>query len=155
MKKLFLIGMLLLSAVAAGCSSDHINEAEHTSMGDIREETSDASTLPGFLDDKPEDMQVLYTAVAQHKELLEQMPCYCGCGDSVGHKNNYDCFIHDEGGNREVVWDSHATKCGVCLEIAAKSILDKRDGKSAKDIRQNIDKIYQNGYGEPTPTPDI
>ena len=42
-----------------------------------------------------------------------------------------------------MVWDDHGTRCGVCLEIAAQSILDLRDGMSIKDIRTKVDEKYK------------
>ncbi|WP_157130882.1 PCYCGC motif-containing (lipo)protein [Halobacillus mangrovi] len=162
-KGLLLFG-LILGSFLTGCSagqnststtqSDDENQTEHVN-GDLREETASKDKLPAFLDDKNEDMQTLYTAVSQNKDLLENMPCYCGCGESVGHKNNYDCFIHETKANGSVVWDDHATKCGVCLEIAAKSIIDHQERKSVKQIREDIDKTYGENYAEPTPTPEI
>ncbi|HZG72130.1 MAG TPA: PCYCGC motif-containing (lipo)protein [Chondromyces sp.] len=134
-------------------SEEHSNH-EHMSH-DIREETSGADQLPEFLKDKPEDMQIIYAAAAKHQELLENMPCYCGCGESANHKNNYDCFIHENKENGAVVWDDHGTKCGVCLEIAAQSMSEFINGKSINEIRDMIDEQYKDGYAAPTPTPAI
>ncbi|MGI8316337.1 PCYCGC motif-containing (lipo)protein [Halobacillus mangrovi] len=160
-KGILIIG-LILGSFLTGCSSDEDSTSqsgeetntEHVN-GDLREETADKDKLPAFLNDKSEDMQTLYTAVSQNKDLLENMPCYCGCGESVGHKNNYDCFIHENKEDGSVVWDDHATKCGVCLEIAAQSIIDHQEGKSIKQIRQDIDQTYGEDYAEPTPTPEV
>ncbi|MBI3129390.1 MAG: hypothetical protein HYZ11_17405 [Candidatus Tectomicrobia bacterium] len=33
-----------------------------------------------------------YQAARDHPELLERMPCYCGCYQSAGHQNNLDCY---------------------------------------------------------------
>ena len=33
-------------------------------------------------------MKDIYTVAGQNAELLDWIPCYCGCGESVGHKNN-------------------------------------------------------------------
>lgn len=155
--KLLFISFLIIGSTLAGCSSDASEDTGDTqhAHGDLREETASAAELPTFLDEKPEDMQMLYTAAAQSKDLLEQMPCYCGCGDSAGHRNNYDCFIHENKESGAVTWDDHATKCGVCLEIAAQAIIDHQDGKSVKEIRDEIDKAYEEGYAEPTPTPAV
>lgn len=30
-------------------------------------------------------------------EVLENMPCYCGCYGSSGHRNNLDCFTDNHG----------------------------------------------------------
>ncbi|MFJ7680026.1 PCYCGC motif-containing (lipo)protein [Peribacillus sp. NPDC097264] len=128
---------------------------DHTVSGDVQEETSGKATAPEFLSGKPEDMKTIYLAVAQNQALLEKIPCYCGCGEEAGHKNNYDCFIHENKKNGAVVWDDHGTKCGVCLEIAAQSILDLNDGMTIKDIRDKVDKAYKKGYAKPTPTPEV
>ncbi|RDY72509.1 PCYCGC motif-containing (lipo)protein [Halobacillus sp. SY10] len=155
-KSLFLILTLLIGTVLAGCSSESEEEAhiEHVN-GDIREETASVKTLPSFMDEKPQEMHDIYMAAAQSKELLENIPCYCGCGDSVGHRDNYDCFVNKTNEDGSIVWDDHGTKCGVCMEIAAQSIIDYQDGKSIKEIREKIDSTYENGYAEPTPTPAL
>lgn len=165
MKKLFIIALIMINMVLAACSSteeEHANkhtdqgqETQEMQIGDIREETAGPQELPEFLKEKPEDMKIIYQAVALNAELLEKMPCYCGCGESVGHKDNYDCFIHDNKEDGRIVWDDHGTKCIVCLEIAAQSISDYQDGKSIKEIRKEIDEKYKEGYAEPTPTEEV
>ena len=169
-KSLFVLIMLVISIFSVACSNtneekvskektsqttkDHEQHSEVAS-GDIREETASNEVLPEFLKEKSEDMQVIYANAAQNKELLEKIPCYCGCGESAGHKNNYDCFIHENKEDGKVVWDDHGTKCGVCLEIAAQSVSDLKSGKSIKQIRQTIDEKYKSGYAKPTPTPEV
>ena len=37
-----------------------------------------------------------YKAARENPELLEKMPCYCGCF-SQGHTSNYDCFVDNHG----------------------------------------------------------
>ncbi|GIN92910.1 hypothetical protein J22TS1_39610 [Siminovitchia terrae] len=163
MKKLFIVALIMINMVLAACSStekehaddQHVSEGQEMQHGDIREETSGPQELPEFLEGKPEDMQIVYQAAALNKELLEKMPCYCGCGESVGHKDNYDCFIHDNKDDDRIVWDDHGTKCIVCLEIAAQSISDYKNGKSIKEIRKEIDEKYKEGYAEPTPTKEV
>ncbi|WP_027409103.1 PCYCGC motif-containing (lipo)protein [Anoxybacteroides tepidamans] len=152
--------VLSFSLLMGACSSNEAKEHHHTaayttSSGDIRETTKSIDHLPSFLSQYEEDMAVLYQQAAKHRELLESIPCYCGCGQSAGHKNNYDCFVHENKKDGSVVWDDHATKCGVCLEIAAESITAYEQGKSIKEIRQMIDSKYKEGYAEPTPTKSL
>ncbi len=47
-----------------------------------------------------------YQAALDIPEYLEQIPCYCGCGEIEGHKNNLDCFIKSRDGDK-VAWDEH------------------------------------------------
>ncbi|RWR04529.1 PCYCGC motif-containing (lipo)protein [Siminovitchia fortis] len=163
MKKLAIVALIMINMVLAACSNtgkehaeeQHAGEGQEMQLGDIREETGGPQELPPFLEGKPEDMQTVYQAAALNKDLLEKIPCYCGCGESVGHKDNYDCFIHDNKEDGRIVWDDHGTKCIVCLEIAAQSISDYRNGKSVKEIRKEIDEKYKEGYAEPTPTEEV
>lgn len=153
-----IISLFMLSACSgqdAGTDKESHSEHQETALSDLREETQSAEKLPNFLKEKPEEMQLIYAAAANHKELLENIPCYCGCADSVGHKDNYDCFVHENKENGAVVWDDHGTKCGICQEIAVQSIKEYQDGKDIKEIRTIIDEQYKEGYPKPTPTPDV
>ncbi|MCQ5365699.1 PCYCGC domain-containing protein [Anoxybacillus salavatliensis] len=153
MRKRFMFSSILsVSLLFSGCAqkeNDHV--AEHQT-GDIREETASVHELPSFLASYNESMVHLYEQVAAHRALLENIPCYCGCGESAGHENNYDCFVYENKSNGAIVWDDHATKCGVCLEIASISIEQYEKGMSIKDIRHFIDETYKEGYAKPTPT---
>ncbi|TYS63568.1 hypothetical protein FZC76_18935 [Sutcliffiella horikoshii] len=131
----------------------HHNEKPSFFQGDLREETASVEVLPSFLKDKPEDMQLIYSAAAQHKEVLEYIPCYCGCGTSAGHKSSYNCFVYENKEDGSLTWDDHGTRCGVCLEIAATSVMEYSKGKSVEEIRLMIDEAYKEGYSTPTPTP--
>jgi hypothetical protein len=131
----------------------HSETTKHAANGDLQEETKSVDTLPAFLKDKPESMVTIYSAAAKSKDLLESMPCYCGCGESANHKSNYDCFVAENKKDGSIVWDDHGTRCGVCLEIAAESVVQYNDGKSAKEIREYIDNKYKEGYAKPTQTP--
>ena len=127
--------------------------AHQLKNGDIQEETESAEVLPEFLKDRPEQMRTVYKAAALNEEVLSSVPCYCGCGDSAGHKSSLNCFVAEIKDNGAVLWDDHGTRCNVCIEIAAESIAQFKDGKSLKEIRTYIDDKYKEGYAKPTPTP--
>jgi len=38
-----------------------------------------------------------YKAAKDAPEVLEHMPCYCGCFASSGHRNNLDCYTDNHG----------------------------------------------------------
>ncbi|WP_025116010.1 PCYCGC motif-containing (lipo)protein [Lysinibacillus fusiformis] len=128
------------------------HEGDSHASGDIQEETASANVLPSFLEDKQENIRLVYQVAGQSTEILEWMPCYCGCGESSGHKSNLNCFIHEKREDGSIVWDDHGTRCLVCLEIAVQSAKMHQDGKSLKEIRQVIDETYKEGYAKPTPT---
>ncbi|MEK3808418.1 PCYCGC motif-containing (lipo)protein [Metabacillus sp. SLBN-84] len=156
----FMTAFLSCSLILSGCQEsagnenheDHSSHSSFKNSGDIREETPSAEVLPAFLDKQPDEIKTLYAAAARHEDLLSYMPCYCGCGESAGHKDNGDCFINERKEDGTIVWDDHGTKCGVCLEIAAKAIIEREKGTSVKEVRQMIDEQYKEGYAEPTDT---
>lgn len=126
---------------------------EHAPNGDLWETTASRDELPTFLNEYSENIQIIYQAAGKSMELLQWIPCYCGCGDHAGHRSSLNCFVKQVNQNGSVVWDDHGTRCNVCLEIAAEAIEMKQDGKTVKEIRQYIDEKYKEGYANPTDTP--
>jgi len=64
-----------------------------------------------------------YKFATEYPEVLEQMSCFCGCGqhgseasDGRPHRFLRDCFINDRG-----EYDSHASTCDVCIGIALRA----------------------------------
>ena len=163
MKKRFMLIMFILTLVLSACGDkaqphvedDHMEVGHEKQLpnGDIQEATESAAVLPKFLDDKPEEMRLVYQVAASASDVLAYMPCYCGCGESAGHGNNLNCFVDEIREDGTVVWDDHGTRCLVCLEIAVQSVQLKQEGKSMKEIREFIDDTYKEGYAEPTDTP--
>jgi len=156
-----LAGVLLLAACnnedAATSEKEPIEAAgahagHDYAVGDIQEETDSASVLPSFLDNQTDLIRAAYQIAGQAPEVLEWMPCYCGCGESAGHKSNMNCFIQEVKEDGKIVWDDHGTRCNVCIEIAVNSVKMHKDGKSLKEIRQTIDENYKDGYAKPTDT---
>jgi hypothetical protein len=147
---------LTLFVVGCGKQEDEHANADHSVnhlSGDIQEKTASLKELPTFLNGLNENISMIYAVAGQNAELLDWMPCYCGCAESVGHKSNKNCFIKEMNEDGSVVWDDHGTRCGVCMEIAVESARMKQEGKSEKEIRQYIDEKYKEGYAPPTNTP--
>ncbi|MGF9964354.1 PCYCGC motif-containing (lipo)protein [Bacillus rhizoplanae] len=134
-------------------SSSTSPHEHHQEQRDIAETTKGIDTLPSFLSGHDAQIKQVYAVAAKHAELLQWIPCYCGCGESVGHKSNKDCFIREIKKNGQVVWDSHATTCVNCLQIALDAARLQDKGKSTLEIRNYIDNKYKEGYAKPTPTP--
>jgi hypothetical protein len=92
-----------------------------------------------------------YTYATKHPDMLEQIPCYCGCGDHSGHRFLRDCFIHDDW-----TYDEHARYCDVCIGEALKVQNYLAQGKTLEEARALIDKEYGPKYAEGrTKTPPV
>lgn len=95
--------------------------------------------------------QEAYVFAIEHSDVLQWMPCYCGC-TAMGHGNNVDCFLksHDAHG---VAFEQHASQCGICVQTALTAKAMHARGASLLEIRQAIDKSM-GGSGAPgTDTP--
>ncbi|MCC3375738.1 PCYCGC domain-containing protein [Cohnella sp. REN36] len=124
-----------------------------TPNGDLQVETASLDVMPDFLDGTAEQVKLAYAAAAKIRDTLQYIPCYCGCGEIAGHKDNLDCFIAAVREDGTVVWDDHGTGCGVCQLIALQSAQMKAQGRSDMEIRKYIDATYAEGYANPTDTP--
>jgi hypothetical protein len=78
--------------------------------------------------------RLAYQAAKDIPEILAQLPCFCGCMDSLGHHNNLYCFA-----------DSHGSICDVCQSIALNAQEMHRKGIPVETIRDNIRAAYDAG----------
>jgi hypothetical protein len=72
-----------------------------------------------------------YQVAKDIPEVLAELPCYCGCMLSFGHKNNLFCFK-----------DEHGSACTVCMDIALDARDMHRKGMSVAGIRDTIRERY-------------
>lgn len=73
-----------------------------------------------------------YRAAGEIPQTLAQLPCYCHCDQSMGHKNLHSCFE-----------DDHAAYCAVCAGEALLAYrLEKEQGLTAPQIRARIIAEY-------------
>ena len=68
-----------------------------------------------------------YQAVRMIPQIIAQMPCYCHCDRSIGHKSLHSCFE-----------DGHATSCATCIDEALLSYKLQKSGLTAQQIRERI-----------------
>ena len=95
---LLLAGLLLV--VACGPSATKpLRETSH--------ELAPTSDLSPELRRLSPDIQEAYRFALANRDVLEKIPCYCGCGN-VGHMDNYMCYVQSESADGQVVFDYHA-----------------------------------------------
>lgn len=168
--RMTILGVILSSMLLSACGAKEAgdsHEAESAKVhvgdhqrlaanGDLQETTQGTDKLPAFLDALDPSLKTAYATAASVKDILSSIPCYCGCGESAGHKSNLNCFIKDANEDGSVVWDDHGTRCGVCVDTATTVAELNKQGKSVKEIRAVIDGTYSTGkYAPPTPTPEV
>ena len=51
------------------------------------------SALPANLRQAPPNVRAAYRFAIANRDVLRQIPCYCGCG--AEHPSNYECYIKE------------------------------------------------------------
>lgn len=124
------VQVMSLKDIRAQIDSDYVKkglEGMGTSTPAVRDGYSPmlsprkADKLPDYVYTNAMTLKA-YKYASEHPEVLEQIPCYCGCGEhgseaSEGKPHRFlrDCFINDKG-----VYDNHASFCDVCVGINLK-----------------------------------
>ena len=72
-----------------------------------------------------------YQTAKDIPEVLEQLPCFCGCMMNMGHKNNLFCFK-----------DQHGSGCDLCEDIALDARKMHDQGLSIAQIQEKIRATY-------------
>jgi hypothetical protein len=85
----------------------------------------------------PADTADLYRYAAGHSSQFTQIPCYCGCDRTLGHRNLEDCFVTADGS-----WDAHASGCAVCTVEASSARTLIAAGTETDVVRQTIIDLY-------------
>jgi hypothetical protein len=76
--------------------------------------------------------KLAYQAAKEIPQTLAQLPCYCHCDMSTGHKSLHSCFVTE-----------HGEGCGICINEALMAYgLEKRHGLNPAQIRERIIEAY-------------
>ncbi len=94
-----LAGIALLTTLSCGNTT---SSSQDTAVGNIQ--IPSWASAPGT----PANSAKAYAFALERPDLLSQVPCYCGCGQSAGHKSNLDCFIKSRNGDN-VTFDQHGS----------------------------------------------
>lgn len=71
-----------------------------------RYETVRPGQLPSFAKENPE-VEEAYRYAAANPEVLQYVPCFCGCGN-IGHRHNGDCYVQERYEDGRITFTSHA-----------------------------------------------
>ena len=122
----------------------------------MKPHTGPLPALPRVSFEPPRSMAVVqqvYEFAARHPEVLQHVPCYCGC-ERIGHNGNHDCFVKSRAANGRVSeWDSHGIGCTICIDVARDAMTLFNTGAKPPAIRAAIDAKYGSRFPSSTPTP--
>jgi hypothetical protein len=105
---------------------------------------------PDYVRALPAEWQAAYAFALASPEVLQWLPCYCGCG-GMGHRSNLDCFFQRREAQTEVVYEEHGSYCDICVDTANMAASMLREGKTMIQIRAAVDLTF-GGRGPGTDT---
>src|SRR5262245_33280860 len=155
------VGLLVIVClVAAAANGQSSPQAKPAAAGTVKVmQGAPAGPLPPlpevtFTPVRPMPViQQVYEFAARHPEVLQYVPCYCGC-ERNGHNGNHDCFVKSRATNGRIVeWDAHGLGCAICLEVGRRAMNLYAEKKSVVEIRNTIDREFGSNYPTHTPTP--
>jgi hypothetical protein len=91
--------------------------------------TSTQTMSPEYFQDPK--ARAAYQVAKDIPEVLQELPCFCGCMVAHGHKNNLFCFR-----------DEHGSACEICEDIALDAKTMHGNGASVKEIQETIRNKY-------------
>jgi hypothetical protein len=94
-----------------------------------------------------------YAYALYHPQVIQWMPCYCGCG-GMGHQSNLDCYLKPALPGMPTTFEEHASFCEICVDttLLAKQLIS--EGKSLSEIRAAVDQTFGGSVpGTPTDLP--
>jgi hypothetical protein len=98
------------------------------------------SDMPDSVKQSSLTTQQAYQFAVANPDIMQEIPCYCGCG-AMGHKSNYQCYVKSDADGK-VTFDDHALGCSICVDITQDTMRLLKDGKTVKEIRAYIDQTY-------------
>jgi hypothetical protein len=128
---LILAALLTVGLTGCGTSANETGGGEHAAMAD----------MPAEVQAAPAAVREAYQFAVTHPEVLQGIPCYCGCGP-MGHTSNYACYVSGENADGSLTYDTHALGCSICVDIAQDAMRLNKQGQSIAEIKTYIDQTY-------------
>lgn len=113
------LGTLGLIRAASAPDANHATAAASVVLTDL------STVTPAIAAD--------YQYAAEHLAEFAEIPCYCGCDASLGHRHLADCYVTTTG-----AWDAHASGCAVCGYETAAAREQLATGVSIADVSTSI-----------------
>ena len=131
---LFPLVLSLLLAACAGASVKTETAVEGLKMAPL-------DGMPADVLAAPAQVQQAYRFAAANPDVMQHIPCYCGCGD-MGHTSNYACYIGGKNADGTLQYDTHALGCSICVDITLDAMRLLKEGKSVPEIKAYVDQTY-------------
>lgn len=134
-----LIGLILIAGLLAGCTGGSTgSDSSGMAMASM-------DGMPAEVKSAPTNVQQAYQFAVANPDLMQQFPCYCGCG-KMGHTSNYSCYVAGAESDGAILYDTHALGCSICVDITQDVMRLTKESKTIPEMQSYIDSTYSR-YG--------
>ncbi len=142
------------SAVAGADTAAVVVPMGSMHMPTADEVSSTWKARPAYVKDLSAEWQQAYAFALARPDVLQWLPCYCGC-EGIGHRSNLDCFFQRREVKGTYQYEEHASFCDICVKTANMASDMLQQGKTMVQIRAAVDSTYGGGAapGMDTPLP--
>src|SRR5512145_2917735 len=126
----------LASGLLTGCGT---SAAATSTDHDLK--MAPMSMMPDEVKSAPAVTQQAYQFAVANPVVMQDIPCYCGCG-AMGHTSNYACYVQSVDAAGNVKFDLHAIGCSICVDITQDAIRLSKQGMSTPDIKAYVHRTY-------------
>jgi hypothetical protein len=137
----YLLILLLFAALLSACAGGQSETAAPDPRAAKGLKMASLDGMPAEVLSAPVQVQQAYQFAAANPEVMQQVPCYCGCGD-MGHTSNYACYVGGKNADGSLRYDTHALGCSICVDITQDTMRLLKEGKSVPEIKAYIDQTY-------------
>lgn len=126
--------LIASSGLLTACGAQSSAEDHNLAMASL-------DGMPMDVKNAPVAVQQSYQFNVANPDVMEQLPCYCGCG-AMGHTSNYDCYVSGIESDGTINYDSHALGCSICVDITQDAMRLLKQGKTVGEIKVYVDQTY-------------
>lgn len=124
-----------VSGILVGCTGSSARTTDHAP------EMASMTMMPESVRRAAAVTQEAYQFAVANPELLQGIPCYCGCG-GMGHTSNYSCYVQGKDNAGAIVFDTHALGCSICVDITQDAMRLSKQGKTLPEIKAYVHDTY-------------
>jgi len=107
---------------------------------------------PDYVKALPAAGQEAYAFALARPDVLQWLPCYCGC-TGIPHRSNLDCYFQRREVRGTYSYEEHASFCDICVKTANLASDMLLEGKTMVQIRGAVDSTFGGGAVPGTDTP--
>ena len=126
--------LIASSGLLTACGAQSSAEDHNLAMASL-------DGMPMDVKNAPVAVQQSYQFNVANPDVMEQLPCYCGCG-AMGHTSNYACYVSGIESDGTINYDSHALGCSICVDITQDTMRLLKQGKTVGEIKVYVDQTY-------------